>query len=103
MADVIEPFYLDGLLYCHGAMRPVTRRTRRRYECPVCQASVDALAAEVEVWEQAHTARPELGDGSTPYQQRAARLAPVLRWARLLANGRYLLRWHGAPGIRGSR
>jgi hypothetical protein len=98
-----EPFYLDGLLYCHAPMRPVTRRTRRRYECPVCRCSVDALAAEVEVWEQAHTARPDLGAGSTPYEHRAARLAAVLRWARLLANGRYTLRWHGAIGIRTSR
>lgn len=97
------PFYLDGLLYCHLPMDPVTSRRGRAYRCGVCRHSVDALAAEVEVWELATEARPELGSGSTPYADRAARLAPVLRWVRPLCTGDYPLRWHGTTGIRGHR
>ena len=63
----------------------------------VCRYSVDALAAEVEVWELVTRQRPELGIGSTPYTQRADRLVAVLRWARLHNNGQYLLRWYGQP------
>jgi hypothetical protein len=87
------PFYLDGLLYCHAPMRPVTWRRERSYQCGVCRHSVDALAAEVEVWEMATHQRPALGTGSTPYAERALRLAGALRWARWLPNGRYILRW----------
>jgi hypothetical protein len=93
-----ELFYLAGLLYCHAPMRPETSRQGRLYRCGVCSDMIDALSAEVEVWELATNQRPGLGFWGTPYEERAARLRDVLRWARLLKTGRYLLRWHSAPG-----
>lgn len=95
------PFYLDGLLYCHVPMRPVTWRRERTYQCGACRYAVDALAAEVEVWELATRQLPELGNGSTPYAQRAERLTAVLRWARLHNHGHYLLRWLDQPSRSG--
>lgn len=91
------PFYLDGLLQCHVLMRPVTWRRERSYQCGRCGYSVDALGAEVEVWEQARLARPRLGTGRTPYAERGWRLSAELTRARLLANGRYALDWRDQP------
>ncbi|GAA1794316.1 hypothetical protein GCM10009682_15130 [Luedemannella flava] len=92
------PFYLDRFLYCHAPMWAVIDRRGRRYRCKVCNQSIDALAAEVEVWEQATAERPELGFWGTPYEERAARLTGVLRWARRLDTGGYVLRWIGSLG-----
>lgn len=103
-SDEEGPFYLDGLLYCHAPMWSVTGRGgSRRYTCKVCRVSIDALAAEVEVWERATAERPELGFWGTPYTERAARLAGLLRWARQVGDGRYILRWHDASAIRAAR
>jgi hypothetical protein len=92
---VIEagPFYLEGLLFCHVPMRPVTWRRDRAYQCGACRWSIDALTAEVEVWELATRARPRLGDGSTPYAKRRALLASMLDRVRSLDIGRYELLW----------
>jgi hypothetical protein len=88
------PFYLDYLLFCHVPMLGATRAGRRTYVCSRCKRRIDALAAEVEVWELATTERPDLGNGQTPYTERGQLLAGVLRRVRWLPDqGRYLLRW----------
>jgi hypothetical protein len=51
-------------------MWTVTRRLDRRYRCDHCGQGVDALSAEVRVWELATRARPRLGGGLTPYAER---------------------------------
>ena len=57
----------------------VTRAATRRYRCGVCEQGLDALAAEVEVWELARTRIPTLGNAHTPYDERARPLASALR------------------------
>ncbi|MFC7478829.1 hypothetical protein ACFQX7_00460 [Luedemannella flava] len=90
-------FYLNGLLHCCDVpMWPITRRTYddrvlRRYRCERCGQGVDALAAEVEVWELARG--PPLRWGiPTPYDLRGAQLVGAL--ARVSRSGdRFALVW----------
>ncbi|WP_344128862.1 hypothetical protein [Luedemannella flava] len=91
-------FYLNGLLHCCDVpMWPITRRTYddrvlRRYRCERCGQGVDALAAEVEVWELATRAAPALGHPHTPYDLRGAQLVGAL--ARVSRSGdRFALVW----------
>jgi hypothetical protein len=88
-------FYLSGLLHCCGlAMWPVTRRAGRRYRCEVCGRGLDAIAAEVVVWDQAWRAQPLLGNGLTPYEQRHALLAAALSRVDVSrTGGSYQLSW----------
>jgi hypothetical protein len=88
------PYYLDFLLYCHVPMLGcVARGGRRVYNCSQCRRGIDALAAEVEVWELATRERPDLGNGMTPYSQRGALLAGVLRRVRYRPGAAFILRW----------
>jgi hypothetical protein len=94
-----NPLYLHGLLRCCDApMWSVTRRGNRRYRCDVCCWSIDALSAEVEVWELVCRRVPDFGDGHTPYEQRGGRLTNVVRhvdlvWTRRTYTFRLSLRW----------
>ncbi|GAA1791153.1 hypothetical protein GCM10009682_11440 [Luedemannella flava] len=82
------PFYLSGLLSCCGSpMWCVTRTGTRRYRCGVCGRGVDALAAEVEVWELVHTSHPGLGNAHTAYEERRHRLDTVV-WTVEVIHGR---------------
>ena len=82
------PFYLHGLLRCCGTpMWSVTRSDNRRYRCATCGHGVDALTAEVEVWELACQREPALGDGRTPYEHRGVRLAGVLDQVNVVTTG----------------
>jgi hypothetical protein len=74
-------------------MWPVTRRIDRRYRCTECGRAVDALSAEVTVWEKARLARPSLGTGATPYDQRQVLLAREVLRVDLTAGGGFRLWW----------
>src|SRR3954454_13188793 len=74
-ATVTDPFYLQGLVRCCGMpMWSVTRHNSRRYRCATCGHGIDALTAEVEVWERACERNLSIGDGRTPYEKRRDQL-----------------------------
>ena len=82
------PFYLHGLLRCCGTPTwSVTRSGNRRYRCATCGHGIDALTAEVEVWELAWQRKPDLGNGRTPYEQRGVLLAGVLDHVNIVTTG----------------
>ncbi|GAA1784284.1 hypothetical protein GCM10009682_03090 [Luedemannella flava] len=83
-----DQYYLSGLLRCcDEVMWSVSRGMDRRYRCAVCGQGVDALAAEVEVWERAHLRRPSLGTPHTPYHQRGAALRRALSRVDVVRSG----------------
>jgi hypothetical protein len=95
-------FYLGGLLRCCAeVMWSVNRGQDRRYRCGVCGRGIDALSAEVEVWELAHHQYPALGGGHTPYDDRGVLLARVLHHVDLVREGvdfRFVLEVRGSAG-----
>jgi hypothetical protein len=92
------PFYLAGLLHCCGVpMQTVTWRADRRYRCLSCGRGVDAISAEVEVWDRTWRTDRLLGDAFTPYQDRQFLLSSVLaRVDRSTGDTAYHLSWLSA-------
>lgn len=87
-----QPFYLNMLLWCHQPMQPVTFRPDRTYQCGSCKRAVDALTAEVDVWDIVIKTRPTLGTAHTPYRMRAAILFEAVASVQLTGDG-YLIQW----------